>query len=162
MRVANGPVLDKIKDMSKKIFIHEKANVEGEVELGENASVWAFASVRGDEGKIVIGSNSNIQESAVVHGKTEIGNNVTIAHGAVVHGAKVGNNVLVGINSTVLDGASIGDWCIIAAGSVVTPDTKIASGGLVMGIPGKVVRPLADKDKDLIKHACENYLGKIE
>lgn len=154
--------MHKIKDMSKKIFIHEKANVEGEVELGENVSVWAFASVRGDEGRIVVGANSNIQESAVVHGKTEIGDNVTIAHGAVVHGARIGDNVLVGINSTVLDGVEIGDWCIIAAGSVVPPDTKIGPGSMVMGIPGKVIRTLTDKDKGLIKHAYENYLDKAK
>lgn len=148
--------------MKRKNFIHEKANLESEIELGKRISIWAFASIRGDEGKIIIGDNSSIQESVVIHGNTIIGNNVTVGHGAIIHGAKIGNNVLIGINSTILDGVEIDDWNIIGAGSVVSPNTKIKKGNLVMGIPGKIIRPLNEKDKDLIIKAYQNYLKKID
>ena len=146
--------------MGKKIFIHKKAAVEGDVVLGNNVSVWAFAAIRGDEGKITIGDNSNVQESAVIHGAAKIGNNVTVAHGAVVHGATIGNNAVIGINSVVLDGAEVGDWCIIAAGSVVPPEKKIEPGCMAMGIPAKVTRALEEKDRDYIVYAYKTYLEK--
>lgn len=144
-------------------FIHSKALIEGEVELGENVSVWAFAVLRADEGKIVIGRNSSIQEGTVIHGSNVlIGENVTVGHGAVIHGARIGNNCLIGINSTILDGAEIGEWSIIAAGSIVTPNTKIPPHSVVMGSPGKVVRKLEEKDKTLICKSCANYLKKVK
>jgi len=148
--------------MKKANFIHQKANLEGKIKLGKNVSIWAFASIRGDEGKIIIGDNSNIQENVVIHSKTQIGKNVTVGHGAIIHGAKIGNNVLIGINSTILDGVEIGDWNIIGAGSVITPKTKIEKGSLVMGIPGKIVRTLNKKDRKLIIKAYQNYLKKLK
>jgi len=143
-------------------FVHKKSNVEGDVSLGDNVSVWPFASIRGDEGPIVIGNNTSVQDNVTIHGKITIGSNVTIGHGAVIHGAKIGDNVLIGMNSTVLDGVEVEDWCIIAAGSVISPNTKIESGSLVMGIPGKVTRKLEQKDKDHIVSAYQNYLSKIK
>jgi len=148
--------------MEKKKFIHKMANVEGDVELGDGVSVWPFASIRGDEGKIIIGENANVQDGAVVHGITSIGANVTVGHGAVIDSAKIGNNVLIGMNSTILDGVEIGDWNIIAAGTVVAPNTKIGEGNVIMGVPGKVVRALTQKDKDIIEFACKNYLKKLD
>jgi len=91
-----------------------------------------------------------------------MGNNVTIGHGAIIHGAKIGNNVLIGINSTILDGVQIDDWNIIGAGAVISPNTKIEEGNIVMGIPGKIVRSLDDKDKNFIIKAYQNYLEKIK
>ena len=143
-------------------YIHKKSNLEGNVELGDNVSVWPFASIRGDEGLIKIGDNTSIQDNVTVHGKTTIGNNVTVGHNAVVHEASVGDNVLIGMNSTILDNVEIADWCIIAAGSVLPPNTKVESGSLIMGIPGKVVRKLTEKDKELIVSSYKNYLGKIK
>ena len=106
-------------------FIHNKSNIEGEVQLGDGVSVWPFASIRADEGPIIIGNNTSVQDNVTIHGQTSIGNNVTIGHNAVVHGAKVGNNVLIGMNSTILDKVVIEDWCFIAAGSVVPPNTRL-------------------------------------
>jgi len=148
--------------MKSKIFIHQKANLEGKVKLGKNVSVWAFASIRGDEGKITIGDNSNIQENVVIHGKTKIGKNVTVGHGAIIHGAKIGNNVLIGTNSTVLDNVEISDWNIIGAGTLIPPRTKIGKGSVVMGIPGKIIRKLNKKDKNLIIKSYKSYLAKIK
>lgn len=142
-------------------FIHKKANVEGDVSLGDNVSVWAFASIRGDEGPIVIGKNSNVQENCVIHAQTSIGENVTIGHGAIVHGADIGNNVLIGMHATVMDGVEIGEWSIIAAGVLVSPNTKIPANSVVKGIPGKIVRETTEKDVNLIKMSYNRYLEKI-
>jgi carbonic anhydrase/acetyltransferase-like protein (isoleucine patch superfamily) len=143
-------------------FIHDKSNIEGDVKLGDGVSVWPFASIRGDEGPIIIGNNTSVQDNVTIHGKTTVGENVTIGHGAIVHGARVGNSIIIGMNATILDGAEIGDWSIIAAGSLVSPKTKIETGSLVMGIPGKVVRKLEEKDKQYIVEAYQNYLNKIK
>lgn len=143
-------------------FIHPKSNIEGDVKLGDNVSVWPFASIRGDEGLISIGDNSNVQDNVTIHGKITIGKNVTIGHGAVVHGAKFGNNVLIGMNSTILDRVEIDDWCIIAAGSLLPPNTKIEKESLVMGMSGKIVRKLVKKDKEFIVASYKNYLEKIK
>jgi len=144
-------------------FIHPKAEVGDEVELGDNVSIWAFAVIRTDEGTVKIGNNSNIQEHVVIHGmNVEIGENVTVGHSAIIHRAKVGNNVLIGINSIVLDNAEIGDWVIIAAGTVIPPNTKIPSNSLVMGVPGKVKRQLTEKDRKLISSSYQEYLKRLE
>lgn len=148
--------------MKSKNFIHQKANLEGMIKLGKNVSIWAFASIRGDEGKIAIGDNSNIQENVVIHGKTKIGKNVTVGHGAIIHGAKIGNNVLIGANSTILDGVVIADWNIIGAGTLIPLKTKIGKGSVAIGFPGKIIRRLTKKDKDLIIKLYKSYLEKIK
>lgn len=142
-------------------FIHKKSNIEGNVVLGDGVSVWPFASIRGEEGEIKIGNNTSVQDNVTIHGSITIGENVTIGHGAVVHGSKIGSNIIIGMNSTILHGAEIGDWCIIAAGSVVTPNAKIEPESMVMGVPGKTVRKITEKDKQFIIRACQNYLDKI-
>lgn len=143
-------------------FIHEKAHVEGNVDIGRNSSVWAFAVLRGDEGKIKVGDNTNIQEHVMVHGDVEIGDNCSIGHNAVVHGAKIGNNVLIGASATVLDNSKIGDWSIIAAGAIVPPNKNIEKESVVMGVPGRVARKITKKDKKFIIDHYKNYLKKIK
>jgi len=143
-------------------FVHEKAVVEGNFELGENVSVWPGAVIRADEGLIKIGANSNVQDNCVIHGETTIGYNVTIGHGAIVHGCKVGDNVLIGMNATVLNGAEIGDNVIIAAGSVVRENQKIPEKSLVAGVPAKVKRELSHDDLELIRKAAMSYVDRIK
>ncbi|MFH1447489.1 MAG: gamma carbonic anhydrase family protein [Candidatus Micrarchaeota archaeon] len=143
-------------------FIHPKAEVHENAKLGKNVYVSAFAVINANEGRITIGDNVSIQECCVLHGKeVVIGNNVTVGHGAIVHGAKIGNNVLVGMNATVLDCAEIGDWCIIGAGAVITNGTKIPEGSVVLGVPGKVVREVTEKDRELIVSSYEKYLKML-
>ena len=149
-----------MKKQSK--FIHEKACIEGDVVIGNNSSVWAFAVLRGDEGKIKVGSNCNIQEHVTLHGKVVIGDNTSIGHNAVIHGAVIGNNVLIGSNATVLDNSKVGDWVIVAAGSVVPPNKNIEEKSVVMGVPAKFVRRLSEKDKNLIIENYQRYLKKIK
>jgi len=144
-------------------YIHPKAEVVGDVSIGENSSVWAFAVIRGDEGRIRIGKNTSIQEHCVVHGENvEVGDNVTVGHSAVIHGAKVGSNVLVGIKAVILDGAEIGDWVVIGAGAVVPPMIKIKPNSLIFGIPAKVVRELNDEDRKLIVGSYERYVKRVD
>ncbi len=139
-------------------YIAPTAVIIGDVEIGEGASIWDGAVIRGDVAFIKIGKNTNVQDNAVIHvdygEPTLIGENVTIGHMAVVHAAKVGNNVIVGIHAVVLNGAEIGDGSVIGAGAVVTPGTKVPPRSLVLGVPGKVVR----QGEDIEKMARENGL----
>lgn len=146
----------------EKAFVHEKAFVEGNVELAENVSVWPFAVLRGDEGIIKIGKNTSIQDCCVLHGNVEIGDNVTVGHAAVIHNAKIGSNVLIGMNSTILDNVRIEDWVVVAAGSVVKPNSVLESGYLYAGNPAEKKRELRQEDKELIINSYKEYLRKIK
>ena len=146
-----GNFEDKQPSVHETAWIHPLACVIGNVEIGEGVSVWPGAVVRGDEGRVVVGRDTNIQDGAVFHTDDllEVGERVTVGHGAVVHGRKVGNNVVIGINSTVLEFAEIGDNCIVAANALVPPNMKVPANSMVIGVPGQV-RPLAEKHlKDL-------------
>ena len=121
-------------------FVSETAYIAGDVEIGENANIWPGAVVRGDFAKITIGQNTSIEDNCVIHGWADIiiGDNVIVGHGAVIHCHKIGNNALIGINATILDGAEVGDFSVVAAGSLVTPNMKIPSKSVVMGVPAKI------------------------
>jgi len=121
-------------------FVSEVAYIVGDVEIGENSSIWPGAVIRADFGKITVGNNTSIEDNCIVHGGTDviIGNNTIVGHGAVVHCHRVGSNVLVGNNATLLDDAEIGDFCIIGAGSLVAPKTKIAEKSVVTGVPARI------------------------
>jgi carbonic anhydrase/acetyltransferase-like protein (isoleucine patch superfamily) len=128
----------------KKVYVDPSAVILGDVTLGTGVSVWPCAVIRGDLNSIIIGENSNVQDTAVIHASRDfptcIGRDTTIGHGAVINGAVIGNNCLIGINSTILDGAIIGDECIIGANAIITARTEIPSKSVVMGVPGKVVK----------------------
>jgi carbonic anhydrase/acetyltransferase-like protein (isoleucine patch superfamily) len=150
------------KKIEKTCFISPKAYVSGRVRIGEHSSVWPFASVRGDLNGIVIGTRSNVQESATLHVTVEqgvqIGDLCTIGHGAVVHGATVGDRCLIGINATVLDGAVIGEDSIVAANALVPDGTLIPPRSLVMGVPAKVVRTLDEDARQRIVDNATTYV----
>jgi len=119
--------------------------------------------VRGDVNSIRIGSNTNIQDCAVLHGmlhvyKVIVGDWVTIGHNATVHGCTLGDAVLVGMGATILNNARIGEGSIIAAGAVIPEQTIIPPNSLVAGVPGKVRRTLGDEDRKLILQYAQNYL----
>lgn len=143
-------------------FLHPKSNIEGDVTLGENVSVWPFASLRGDNGQIIVGNNSNIQDCVVLHDRTTIGENVTVGHSAIVHGATIGNNVLIGMGSIIMTGAVIEDWCIIAAGSLIPENTHVPIGSLVMGVPGRVIRQVAENERERITSSWQKYVWLIK
>lgn len=144
-------------------YIDPSAQVIGDVLLGEQASVWMNAVLRGDVNSIRIGARSNVQDCAVLHGMRHVypvivGEMVTIGHNATVHGCVVEDAVLVGIGATILNNARIGEGSIIAAGAVIPEQTVIAPNSLVAGVPGKVRRTLGDADRAMILKYAQNYL----
>ena len=140
-------------------FVSEAAYVVGDVEIGENSSVWPGAVIRADFGKTIIGHNTSIEDNSVIHGATDvnIGNDNIIGHGAVVHCRRVGNNVLIGNNATILDGAEIGDYCIIGAGCLIPPNTKIPERSVVIGVPGHVKSQLTEEQQNELKLGAATY-----
>ena len=122
-------------NFDKSVLICPGAAIVGDVTLGNNVSVWYNAVLRGDEGAIRVGENTNIQDCAVMHEETTVGSGCTIGHGAIVHGCTVGNNVLIGMGATVLNGAKIGDDCIVGAGALVTGKMDAPAGSMILGTP---------------------------
>jgi carbonic anhydrase/acetyltransferase-like protein (isoleucine patch superfamily) len=128
-------------------FVSEAAYIIGDVEIGENSSVWPGAVIRGDLGKITIGQNSVIEDNCILHSgrpafppniDVTIGDNVIMGHGAVSNACKIGNNVVIGMNSTLLHDVEIGDYAIIAAGCVVKEKMKIPEKSFVVGVPAAI------------------------
>ena len=144
------------------IVICPGAQVFGDVELGENVSVWHGAVIRGDTDSITIGDNSNVQDNCVVHCTrgfpVVIGKNVSVGHGAVVHGCRLDDNVLIGMNATVLNGAHISKNCIVGAGAVVSEGKEFPEGSLILGVPAKVVKQLSPEQIQLIQDNADNYV----
>lgn len=144
-------------------WLADNATVVGDVEMGENCSIWFNAVVRGDVNSIRFGNNVNIQDGAVIHctyekTKVNLGNNVSVGHNALVHGCTVGDNVLIGMGSIVMDNCVIGDNCIIAAGAVVLEGTKVESGTIYAGIPAKKVKDLSPElFKGEVQRIANNY-----
>jgi carbonic anhydrase/acetyltransferase-like protein (isoleucine patch superfamily) len=144
-------------------YVDVSAQVIGDVVLGEQASVWMNAVIRGDVNSIRIGARSNVQDCAVLHGMRHlypviVGEMVTIGHNATVHGCVLEDAVLVGIGSTILNNARIGEGSIIAAGAVIPEQTVIPPNSLVAGVPGKVKKTLGDEDRKMILQYAQNYL----
>ncbi|GAB4377103.1 MAG: gamma carbonic anhydrase family protein [Elainellaceae cyanobacterium] len=143
-------------DLSKAAFVAANATVIGHVEVAAGASIWYGVVIRGDVEQIVIGTCTNIQDGAVLHGDpgqtTILGDYVTVGHRAVVHSAQINTGSLIGIGAIVLDGVQVGAGCIIGAGSVVTKDVPDRS--LVVGVPAKILRPVSETEAaELIEHA---------
>jgi carbonic anhydrase/acetyltransferase-like protein (isoleucine patch superfamily) len=150
--------------LGPSVFVAPGAHVIGDVVLGEAASVWFGAVLRGDYMPIRVGARTNVQDNAVLHITSEehgttVGDDVTIGHSAIVHGCTIGHRCLVGMGSTVLDGAVVGDDSFIAAGSLVTPGTIIPPRSFVLGRPAKVARPVSDRDLQGMRIAAERYVA---
>ena len=147
-------------------YVDASAQLIGDVSLGEQASVWMNAVLRGDVHSIRIGARSNVQDCAVLHGMrhlyaVHVGEMVTIGHNATVHGCTVGDACMIGIGARVLNNARIGEGSIIAAGTVVLEHTVIPPRSLVAGVPGKVRRAVTDEDFESILKYARNYLDYL-
>ena len=147
-------------------YVDASAQVLGDVVLGEQASVWMNAVVRGDVNAIRIGARSNVQDCAVLHGMRHlypviVGEMVTIGHNATVHGCVLEDEVLVGIGATILNNARVGAGSIIAAGAVIPEQMVIPPRSLVAGVPGRIRRELGDADRQLILQYANNYLDYV-
>ena len=146
------------------VYLAENATIVGEVEMGDNCSVWFSAVVRGDVNSIKIGNKVNIQDGAVVHctykkAATIIGNNVSVGHNALVHGCEIKDNVLIGMGAIVMDGVVVESNSIVAAGTVVLEGTHIESGSIYAGVPAKKVKDLNEEQTArLIEGISDNYI----
>ena len=159
--------LRRFRDKSPRVhpscFVEDSAQVIGDVELGEDSSVWFNSVLRGDVNAIRIGQRTNIQDLTMVHVTsnrftTSIGDDVTVGHHVVLHGCTVGNRVLVGMGAILMDDVEIGDDCIIGAGTLLTQGTKIPPGSLVVGSPGKVKRPLTGEERTFLIESAKHYV----
>lgn len=143
------------------VFVADNATLAGAVRLEEGSSVWYGAVLRADTGRIVVGAGSNVQDNAVLHTGPNLdvvlGRGVSIGHGAIVHGCMVGDGCMIGMNATILNGAVIGPGCLIAAGALVPERAQIPAGSLVMGVPGKVVRPVSAEQTAAIAANEQEY-----
>jgi carbonic anhydrase/acetyltransferase-like protein (isoleucine patch superfamily) len=144
-------------------WVHALASVSGDVVLGERTSVWPAAVLRGDQGAIRIGAETNIQDGAVLHAtggisEVHVGARCTVGHRAVLHGCRIGERCLIGMGSIVLDNAEIGDGSVIGAGALVTAGTRVPPGSLVLGAPARVVGPVTEKQDRAIDHGWRTYV----
>lgn len=146
----------------KRHFIAANATIIGSVIIKAGASIWFNAVVRADNDVIEIGSNSNIQDGAILHTdagiRLVIGNNVTIGHRATLHGCTIGDNSLIGIGSSVLNNAKIGANSLLAAHSLVTEGKQYPDGVLLLGSPARVVRNLHTDELEMIRQATDSYV----
>ena len=145
-------------------FIDDSAQVIGDVDIGEESSIWMYAVLRGDVHSIRVGRRSNIQDGTIVHAMTgthptTIGDQVTIGHGAIVHGCTIENQVLIGMGAILLNGAHVGAGSIVAAGTLLVENMRVPAKSLVMGSPGKVKRLLTHAEiADILAYA-DRYVG---
>ena len=145
------------------VFVDDSAQVIGDVEIGEESSVWMCAVVRGDVNWIRIGKRSNVQDGTIVHvmtntHPTQIGDHVTIGHAAVIHGCTIEDRCLIGMGAILLNGAHVGSQSIVAAGSLLVEGMKVPPRSLVMGSPGKVKRALSDAEIADIQQYADRYV----
>jgi carbonic anhydrase/acetyltransferase-like protein (isoleucine patch superfamily) len=145
-------------------YVDDSAQVIGDVVLGEHASIWMNAVLRGDVHSIRVGAHSNVQDCSVLHGMKQqygvfVGEYVTIGHSVTLHGCTIEDRCLIGIGSIILNGAKIAAGSIVAAGTLIPEKTVVEPGSLWMGSPGKFRRKLDDKDQEMILRYARNYLG---
>ena len=146
----------------RSAFVANEATVIGQVKLGERASVWFGAVVRGDNEPIEVGDASNVQEGAVLHADPgfplTIAANVTVGHQVMLHGCTIGDGSLIGIQAVVLNGAKIGKNCLVGAGALVTEGKEFPDGCMILGSPAKAVRQLSDAQIEGLKMSAQHYM----
>ena len=143
-------------------YVDESAQIIGDVELGENSSVWMNAVLRGDVHSIRVGANSNVQDCCVLHGMKEkygvfVGDWVTVGHSVTLHGATVGDRCLIGMGAVILNNARIGEGSIIAAGTVIPENTVVEPRSLWMGVPGAFKKRLDYAAQEMLLRYARNY-----
>ncbi|MFL6466972.1 MAG: gamma carbonic anhydrase family protein [Pyrinomonadaceae bacterium] len=152
----------KIPRIHSSVYVADCATIIGDVEIGEDASVWFGSVIRGDVNYIRIGARTNIQDMTMIHvssktHSTILEEEVTVGHRVTLHGCYVERRCLVGIGAILLDGVRIGAESLIAAGSLLTPGTQIPPRSLVMGAPAKVKRELTDEERAYLDRSWQNY-----
>ncbi|NVK40781.1 MAG: gamma carbonic anhydrase family protein [Oceanospirillaceae bacterium] len=163
------PFQGNIPKLGARVFVDPSAVVLGDVEIGDDSSVWPLVVIRGDMHRIRIGTASSIQDGSVLHithagpfnpdgFPLTIGNEVTVGHQAMLHGCTIGDRVLIGMGSMVMDGAVIEPDVVLGAGSLVPPGKTLESGYLYVGRPARQVRPLSEKEMSYFSYTAANYV----
>lgn len=164
------PFEDKHPQLGARVYVDPAACVIGEVELGDDASVWPGTVIRGDVNFIRIGARTNIQDGTVIHVTHEgpytqpgglptvIANDVTIGHAAVIHACTIGEFALIGMKAIVLDGATVERFGFVGAGAVVPPGKTVGEGELWLGSPAKCVRKLSEREIEQLQYSAGHYV----
>lgn len=153
--------------LGRRVFLASTAVVTGDVELGDDVSLWFHTAARGDVHWIRIGPRTNVQDGSILHvthrtHPLTIGADVVIGHGAIVHGCTIEDGALIGIGARVLDGAVVERGAQVGAGAVVVPGQRIPAGHLALGLPAKVVRALSEEESRIIREIADRYVGLKE
>ena len=147
-------------------WVADSAQLIGRVQLGEGASVWYGAVLRGDNEWITLGARSNVQDGSVLHtdmgSPLTLGDDVTVGHQAMLHGCTVGDGSLIGIQAVVLNGATIGRRCLVGAGAVVTEGKEFPDGSLILGAPAKAVRSITPEQVERLRFGALHYVENAE
>ncbi|MGZ3184544.1 MAG: gamma carbonic anhydrase family protein [Telluria sp.] len=151
-------------DIDPSAFVADAATLIGKVTLQANASVWSGVTIRGDNERITIGENSNVQENTVMHTDLgyplNVGRDVTIGHQAMLHGCTIGDGALIGIQAIVLNGAKIGAGCLVGAGALVTEGKEFPDHTLILGAPAKAVRTLSEEEVQRLRLSAASYVAR--
>jgi carbonic anhydrase/acetyltransferase-like protein (isoleucine patch superfamily) len=169
MLMAIRPYKGILPKLGARVYVDESAAVIGDVQLGEDASVWPMCSVRGDVNLIRIGARTNIQDNSVIHVTHKysdlpdgraclVGDDVTVGHQCVLHACTIGNSCLIGMGSIVLDGAILHDGVLLGAGSLVTEGKELEGGNLWLGRPAKKARALTKQEMDWFVYSAKHYV----
>ncbi len=149
--------------VAESAWVADSAEVMGNVVLGEDASIWFGAVLRGDNETLAIGAGSNVQDGSVLHSDfgqpLTIGERVTVGHKVVLHGCTVGDESLIGIGAVVLNGAKIGRHCLVGAGALVTEGKEFPDGSMILGSPAKAVRQLTPEQIEGLRRSAQTYVA---
>lgn len=155
--------------LGQRVYVDDTALVIGQVSLEDDVSLWPYVVARGDVNRICVGARSNIQDLSMLHVTHDgpytpggialtIGENVTVGHKCLLHACTIGDRCLIGMGSIVMDGAVIEDEVLLAAGSLVSPGKCLQSGHLYRGSPAQKIRPLTDREREMLSYSAAHYL----
>jgi carbonic anhydrase/acetyltransferase-like protein (isoleucine patch superfamily) len=148
--------------VAESAWVAESAEVMGNVALGEDASIWFGAVLRGDNDPITIGAGTNVQDGSVLHADIgqplTLGERVTVGHKVMLHGCTIGDESLIGIGAVVLNGAKIGRHCLVGAGALVTEGKEFPDGSMILGSPARVVRQLTPEQIEGLRRSAQGYV----
>lgn len=160
------PFRGKMPVLHPSVFVCDGVRIIGDVEIGEDCSVWFNSVIRGDVNAIRIGNRTNIQDLCMLHvtyrkHSLQVGNNVTVGHSAVLHGAVIHDYTLIGMGAKVLDRCVVNSYSLVAAGAVLPEGFVVPEGTLVAGVPARVIRELREEERLAIEKSAQNYIDYV-
>lgn len=152
----------KIPHLDPSAFVAPSADIIGDVSIGSESSVWYRCVLRGDVMPIKIGRSCNIQDGSIIHGtagvySVELEDFVSVGHGVILHGCSIREGSLIGMGSILMDGCDMGPFSLVGAGSLVTEGSKFDGGHLILGRPAKVIRPLTEEERVIVRQRADQY-----